>query len=154
MLDKAAAKNAVNGDINPYSSATCRTCCGNSLFTCQTDCSARSANFALAQTIGIDCGARFGDRVQLNRPLADLTSFRIGGPADLFLMVEDADELSYALAAAYRQAITCFFLGSGTNLLVSDRGVRGLVVIQRPADPSPAGCRSALPSRSTDRGAA
>jgi len=72
--------------------------------------------------------ARFGERVQLQRPLADLTSFRIGGPADLFLMVEDADELAHALAAAHRQAVACFFLGSGTNLLVSDRGVRGLAI--------------------------
>jgi UDP-N-acetylmuramate dehydrogenase len=71
---------------------------------------------------------RFGERVQLNRPLADLTSFRIGGPADLFLIVEDTDELSHALAAAHRHSVACFFLGSGTNLLVSDRGVRGLAI--------------------------
>jgi UDP-N-acetylmuramate dehydrogenase len=72
--------------------------------------------------------ARFGERVQVNRRLADLTSFRIGGPADLFLMVEDGDELSHALAAAHRYAAGCFFLGSGTNLLISDRGVRGLAI--------------------------
>src|SRR5260370_26134271 len=72
--------------------------------------------------------ARFGERVQSNRPLADLTSFRIGGPADLFLMVEDGNELAHALAAAHRYAAGCFFLGSGTNLLISDRGVRGLAI--------------------------
>jgi UDP-N-acetylmuramate dehydrogenase len=61
-------------------------------------------------------------------PLAELTSFRIGGPADLFVAVEDETELMHAKAAAYRASIPCFCLGAGTNLLVSDRGMRGLVV--------------------------
>jgi UDP-N-acetylmuramate dehydrogenase len=61
-------------------------------------------------------------------PLAELTSFRIGGPADLFVAVEDETELMHAKAAAYRAGIPCFCLGAGTNLLVSDRGMRGLVV--------------------------
>ena len=61
-------------------------------------------------------------------PLAELTSFRIGGPADLFVAVEDETELMHAKAAAYRAGAPCFCLGAGTNLLVSDRGMRGLVV--------------------------
>jgi UDP-N-acetylmuramate dehydrogenase len=61
-------------------------------------------------------------------PLAELTSFRIGGPADLFVNVEDEAELMHAKAAAYRASVPCFCLGAGTNLLVSDRGMRGLVV--------------------------
>ena len=72
--------------------------------------------------------ARFGDRVRASMPLADLTSFRIGGPADLFVNVEDEIELMHAKAAAYRAGVPCFCLGAGTNLLVSDRGMRGLVV--------------------------
>ncbi len=72
--------------------------------------------------------ARFGDRVRASMPLADLTSFRIGGPADLFVNVEDETELMHAKAAAYRAGVPCFCLGAGTNLLVSDRGMRGLVV--------------------------
>ena len=72
--------------------------------------------------------ARFGARLQSARPLADLTSFRIGGPADLFLIVETEDELTTAMAAAFRNRVPAFCLGSGTNLLVSDRGIRGLVV--------------------------
>ena len=71
---------------------------------------------------------RFGARLQRERPLADLTSFRIGGPADLFLLVETEDELAAAVAAAFRDQVAVFCLGSGTNLLVSDRGIRGLVV--------------------------
>ena len=72
--------------------------------------------------------ARFGERVRASMPLADLTSFRIGGPADLFVNVEDETELMHAKAAAYRAGVPCFCLGAGTNLLVSDRGMRGLVV--------------------------
>ena len=72
--------------------------------------------------------ARFGARVRAAMPLAELTSFRIGGPADLFVAVEDETELMHAKAAAYRAGIPCFCLGLGTNLLVSDRGMRGLVV--------------------------
>ncbi len=72
--------------------------------------------------------ARFGARLRSAMPLAELTSFRIGGPADLFVAVEDETELMYAKAAAYRAGVPCFCLGAGTNLLVSDRGMRGLVV--------------------------
>jgi len=72
--------------------------------------------------------AKFGARVRASMPLAELTSFRIGGPADLFVNVEDETELMHAKAAAYRASIPCFCLGAGTNLLVSDRGMRGLVV--------------------------
>ncbi|MGB8414373.1 MAG: UDP-N-acetylmuramate dehydrogenase [Candidatus Binatus sp.] len=71
---------------------------------------------------------KFGERVRCAMPLAELTSFRIGGPADLFVTVEDEAELMHAKAAAYRASLTCLCLGAGTNLLVSDRGVRGLVV--------------------------
>jgi UDP-N-acetylmuramate dehydrogenase len=72
--------------------------------------------------------AKFGDRVRAAMPLAALTSFQIGGPADLFVNVEDETELMHAKAAAYRAGVPCFCLGAGTNLLVSDRGMRGLVV--------------------------
>ena len=71
---------------------------------------------------------RFDRRLRANEPLAAMTSFRIGGPADLLVIVENDEELSFALAAAHRAVVGAFCLGAGTNLLVSDRGVRGLVV--------------------------
>jgi UDP-N-acetylmuramate dehydrogenase len=70
----------------------------------------------------------FGPRLQVARPLADLTSFQIGGPADLFLAVESDAELMTAKAAAHRHQVPAMCLGAGTNLLISDRGVRGLVI--------------------------
>src|ERR1700704_4963318 len=75
-----------------------------------------------------ELSARFGTRVKSAMPLKDLTSFRIGGPADLFINVEDETELMHAKAAAYRAGVPCFCLGAGTNLLISDRGMRGLVL--------------------------
>ena len=72
--------------------------------------------------------AQFGAALERNRPLAELTSFKIGGPADLFLAVNDDEQVSAAMAAAYRHSLPVFCLGSGTNLLVSDRGIRGLVL--------------------------
>ncbi|MDO8432431.1 MAG: UDP-N-acetylmuramate dehydrogenase [Candidatus Binatus sp.] len=72
--------------------------------------------------------ARFGTRLRSAMPLSELTSFQIGGPADLYVTVEDERELMHAKAASYSAGVPCFCLGAGTNLLVSDRGMRGLVV--------------------------
>jgi UDP-N-acetylmuramate dehydrogenase len=72
--------------------------------------------------------AQFGAALERDRPLADLTSFKIGGPADLFVSVNDEEQLAAAIAAAYRHSVPVFCLGSGSNLLVSDRGIRGLVL--------------------------
>src|SRR5258708_19609454 len=79
-------------------------------------------------TLERELRSHFGARLETNRPLADLTSFHIGGPADLFVMVENDGELMTAMAAAHRHEIPAMCLGAGTNLLISDRGVRGLVV--------------------------
>src|SRR5260370_36601568 len=71
--------------------------------------------------------AKFGERIRAAMPLAELTSFRIGGPADLFVAVEDETELMLAKAAAYRANVPCFCLGAGPNLPGSDRRRRRLV---------------------------
>jgi UDP-N-acetylmuramate dehydrogenase len=76
----------------------------------------------------LELGRRFGPRFAEARPLADLTSFRIGGPADYFIEVESEGELCDAMRAADSACTPVFCLGAGTNLLVSDRGVRGMVV--------------------------
>src|SRR5260370_37837291 len=72
--------------------------------------------------------AKFGDRIRAAMPLAELTSFRIGGPADLFVNVVDEGEFMHAKAAAYRASVPCYCLSAGTNLIVSDRGMHGMVV--------------------------
>jgi UDP-N-acetylmuramate dehydrogenase len=70
----------------------------------------------------------FGERLKVTQSLAEFTSFRIGGPADLFIIVENEAELMRAKRAAHQAGTPTFCLGRGTNLLVSDRGIRGLVV--------------------------
>jgi UDP-N-acetylmuramate dehydrogenase len=66
--------------------------------------------------------------VQPGEPMAGHTSFHIGGPADLFVAPTSAAELDGILATCKRQSVPCFFLGGGTNLLVADNGIRGVVL--------------------------
>ena len=72
--------------------------------------------------------AHFGGRLRRQEPLARYTSARIGGPADYFLQAQSADELAKAVQAGWRAGMPVVIFGSGSNVLVSDRGVRGLVV--------------------------
>lgn len=67
-------------------------------------------------------------RVRRDVPLAQMTTFRIGGPADLLFEAESAAELGSALQAARELEIPHFLLGVGANILVGDRGFRGLVI--------------------------
>ena len=72
--------------------------------------------------------AQLGEKVRRNEPMARYTSARIGGPADFFLQARSVDELSTAVQIGWGAGIPVFVFGSGSNLLVSDQGVRGLVV--------------------------
>jgi UDP-N-acetylmuramate dehydrogenase len=63
-----------------------------------------------------------------NELLAPYTTFRIGGPADLFYSTQTADDLATAVLAARELEVPYFVLGLGANILVGDRGFRGLVV--------------------------
>jgi UDP-N-acetylmuramate dehydrogenase len=85
---------------------------------------------ATADRAGLESAltARFGARVRLDEPMSRHTSFRIGGPADVWVEVESAAELAELFQLAHAAAVPAFALGSGTNVLVSDRGVRGIVL--------------------------
>ena len=65
---------------------------------------------------------------QRDVPLAPLTTFKIGGPADLFCEPSSADELALAVLAARSLDVPYFVLGLGANILIGDRGFRGLVI--------------------------
>jgi UDP-N-acetylmuramate dehydrogenase len=71
------------------------------------------------------------DRARRNVALAPFTTFKIGGPADLFYEPATADELAAAVRAARALEVPFFLLGLGANILVGDRGVRGLVIRNR-----------------------
>nr|MDK2851468.1 UDP-N-acetylmuramate dehydrogenase [Candidatus Cloacimonadota bacterium] len=67
-------------------------------------------------------------KMRFNEILAPYTSFHIGGPADVFAMPDTQKELIDLLIYAIKHDIKYFILGKGTNLLVSDRGFRGIVI--------------------------
>jgi UDP-N-acetylmuramate dehydrogenase len=68
------------------------------------------------------------DRVRCRAPLAPLTTFKVGGPADWLVEVQHAVDLERAIAIAHQARIPITVLGGGSNVLVSDAGVRGIVV--------------------------
>lgn len=72
-----------------------------------------------------------GPDLRRNERLARHTTFGIGGPADLFLTVRSAESLARATNAAYEADVPAFVLGSGSNILVADAGIRGLVIDNR-----------------------
>lgn len=76
---------------------------------------------SLRQTLG-------PDRVRAGEILAPYTTFRIGGPADLYYEARSADELAASLLAAREHGVPCFLLGLGANILIGDKGYRGLVI--------------------------
>ena len=67
-------------------------------------------------------------RVLENEPLARHTTFRVGGPADVLFLPESAEELQQAMELAREAGEDCLVIGNGSNLLVRDGGVRGLVI--------------------------
>jgi UDP-N-acetylmuramate dehydrogenase len=61
-------------------------------------------------------------------PMSAHTSFRLGGPADLYVVPADPEDLAAALSILRDEGVPVLLLGGGTNLLVADRGIRGAVV--------------------------
>jgi UDP-N-acetylmuramate dehydrogenase len=70
-------------------------------------------------------------RVVRGQPLAPLTTFKVGGPADLFVEPRSSEELVVALRQASSHGVRVTMLGGGSNVLVADAGVRGLVLRPR-----------------------
>jgi len=75
---------------------------------------------------------RFGaDRVGTDVPLAPMTTFKVGGPADLFVEPRSSAETVDVLRLASTHGVPVTVLGGGSNVLVADRGIRGIVVRPR-----------------------
>ena len=75
--------------------------------------------------------AKLGDKVKENVLLAPYTSARIGGPADIFVTADNVAELARIAKLLWKQEMPFTILGGGSNVLVSDRGIRGVVVMNR-----------------------
>ena len=66
--------------------------------------------------------------VRPDEPLAEHTTFRIGGPAEVFVMPRTIEEIQKTLEICRREKLSYFILGNGSNLLVGDKGYRGVII--------------------------
>jgi UDP-N-acetylmuramate dehydrogenase len=73
----------------------------------------------------------FGGRLQENMLMANYTTAHVGGPVDAALIAQSAAELENAIQSLWEMHVSFYMLGSGSNVLVSDAGIRGVVVINR-----------------------
>lgn len=75
--------------------------------------------------------AQLGEHLQENVPMSNYTTARVGGHAAAMLAVGSGDELEHAVRVLWNLEVPFFILGSGANLLVSDRGFHGVVILNR-----------------------
>lgn len=68
------------------------------------------------------------ERIKQNEPMKLHTSFKVGGPADFFVTVESIEELKNIIKFTKKSKIPLYIVGNGTNLLVKDNGISGIVV--------------------------
>ncbi|OWZ83954.1 UDP-N-acetylmuramate dehydrogenase [Natranaerobius trueperi] len=68
------------------------------------------------------------DNIKINHSLASYTTFKIGGPADIFLSPSKIEEIEWALEVAKKEDINYYVLGNGSNVLIDDQGLRGMVI--------------------------
>lgn len=68
------------------------------------------------------------DQILVNEPMSRHTTFRVGGPADVLFLPESGGDVARALAAAKALGVEAYVIGNGSNLIVRDGGVRGLVI--------------------------
>lgn len=73
----------------------------------------------------------FGERLQIGVPLARYTAARVGGTADILLEARSSNELTKAIELLWEEDLPYVILGGGSNVLVSDAGVRGVVLLNR-----------------------
>ena len=71
---------------------------------------------------------KISPQLLLNEPMSKHTTFRIGGPADVFISVSDESELTAVIKEAKTQNVPFMIMGNGSNMLVGDKGIRGLVI--------------------------
>ena len=84
-----------------------------------------------AIAIGTDIQRRIGVKTSRDEPLARFTTMRVGGPADLFAVVHNPFELRALVKFARARAIPYALLGRGSNIVIADAGIRGLVIQDR-----------------------
>jgi UDP-N-acetylmuramate dehydrogenase len=73
----------------------------------------------------------FGKQIRREIPLAHYTAARLGGPAEVLLEVRSVNELAQAISLLWEEGLKFVLLGGGSNVLVSDAGIRGVVLLNR-----------------------
>ena len=68
------------------------------------------------------------EQIYMNEPMSKHTTFKEGGNADIFVKVKNIEELKYVIKIAKKNNIRIYIIGNGSNILVKDRGIRGIVV--------------------------
>ena len=81
--------------------------------------------------LGTEIQRRIGVKTSRREPLARFSTMRVGGPADLFAEVHNLFELRAIVRFARGRELPLFVLGRGSDLVISDKGMRGLVVYNR-----------------------
>ena len=68
------------------------------------------------------------EQILQNEPMDRHTTFRIGGPADLFVVPSDKEQVRKIVQICREEGMPYYIIGNGSNLLVSDKGYRGVVI--------------------------
>jgi UDP-N-acetylmuramate dehydrogenase len=68
------------------------------------------------------------DRIKLNEPMSRHTYFKIGGPVDVMVLPDSIEEIVRVLDYCREKSISCFVFGMGSNILVKDKGIRGIAI--------------------------
>ena len=68
------------------------------------------------------------EQIYMNEPMSRYTTFKVGGNADIFVKVRNIEQLKHVIKIAKKNDIHIYFLGNGSNVLVKDNGIRGIVV--------------------------
>lgn len=67
-------------------------------------------------------------RVSFRAPMRNHTTFHIGGPADILVVPKDVDDIKYGITYAKEEEIPVYSIGNGSKILVTDKGIRGMVI--------------------------
>ena len=68
------------------------------------------------------------DKIKLNEPMNKHTSFKIGGPADVFINIDNLEEIQNTLKIINKNNVNYRVIGNGSNILVRDEGYRGIIL--------------------------
>ena len=67
------------------------------------------------------------EQIYMNEPMSKHTTFKVGGNADIFVKVKNIDELKHIIKIAKKNDVHITIIGNGSNILVKDNGIRGII---------------------------